>query len=817
MTNNTYGYFDDESKEYVITTPFTPTPWINYLGNDGFYGLISNTAGGYCYYKDPKFRRLTRYRYNSTPVDSSGRYFYLNCDGNVWSATGRPVKAQPDSYQCRHGMGYSRFLAENENVTTELTSFIPLGRKAEVHRLKITNNDSANKSITLHSFVEWCLWNAEDDGANFQRNLSTGEVEVEGSTLFHKTEFRERRSHYAFYSVNHELTGFDTDREAFLGPYRGTDMPLAVENGSSSNSMARGWSPIASHHIELNLAPGESKSLNFVLGYCELEDENKWQALGIINKAPANAMTGEFETDDQFEQAFQALKDYWNNLLNKFHVETPDEKFNRSLNIWNQYQNMVTFNLSRSASFYESGIGRGMGFRDSNQDTIGFAHMVPDKVKERILDLSATQKPDGSAYHQYQPLTKKGNAAIGGNFNDDPMWLVLSTVNYIKESGDWSILDERIPFEGEQHSKTTHFDHLSQAFSHVVNNLGPHKLPLIGRADWNDCLNLNCFSKDPNESFQTTQRGASDVAESLMIAGQFVLYGQAFVELCHELDKMSLAIECQQHVDAMVEAIEAHGWDGNWFLRAYDAEGQKVGSQECKEGKIFIESQGFCVMAGVGLADGKAEKAMDSVREHLVTDYGVMLQQPAFTQYDSGLGEISSYPPGYKENAGIFCHNNPWVAISEALLGRGEYAFEYFSKISPAYLQNEQDLHKTEPYVYSQMIAGKDAGHPGEAKNSWLTGTAAWSFYAASQYILGIQADYHGIRIAPCIRPGWPKIKLHRSFRDAEYDIEILNPHGLSNGVIELEIDGQVVDGNLIEYQRYSGKHKVTATITTAN
>lgn len=813
MNETKYGYFDDQRKEYVISTPFTPTPWINYLGNDGFYGLISNTAGGYCFYKDPKFRRLTRYRYNSTPIDSTGRYFYLRSEDSVWSASGRPVKAQPDFYECRHGMGYSRFIVKNENVTSELTSFVPLNTTAEVHRLKLCNTGEKTKSLKLFSYIEWCLWNAEDDGANFQRNLSTGEVEVEGSTIFHKTEYRERRDHYAFFSVNHPINGYDTNRESFLGPYRGTEMPLAVEEGSSTNSMARGWSPIASHHIEITLAPGECKTFNFTLGYCEVSKEEKWQSPGLINKAPAVKMRSQFDTDQKVQSALDDLANYWQTLLGKFHVETPDEKFNRSLNIWNQYQNMVTFNLSRSASFYESGIGRGMGFRDSNQDTIGFTHMVPDKVRERILDLSATQKPDGSAYHQYQPLTKKGNAVIGGNFNDDPMWLILSTVNYIKESGDWSILQEPVPFDGEEQSTGTHFDHLTRAFEHVIKNLGPHNLPLIGRADWNDCLNLNCFSEDPNESFQTTQRGASDIAESLMIAGQFVLYGNDFVELCHEVGETVLADNCQTYVNAMTSAIKQHGWDGNWFLRAYDATGEKIGSRENEEGKIFIESQGFCVMAGVGLDDGKALSAMNSVREHLVTEFGVMLQQPAFTQYNKGLGEISSYPPGYKENAGIFCHNNPWIVISEAMLGRGEYAFEYFKKISPAYLQDVQDLHKTEPYVYSQMIAGKDAGHPGEAKNSWLTGTAAWSFYAASQYIVGVKADYHGLRIAPCIRPEWPTIKLHRQFREAEYDIEIRNPHGLSQGRIELNIDGKFVEGDLVSYEKYGDKHQVIATM----
>lgn len=808
-TNDSYGYFDDVQNEYVITSPYTPTPWINYLGNDGFYGLISNTAGGYCYYRDPKFRRLTRYRYNSVPIDNGGRYFYLKSSGECWSASGRPMHTALDQYECRHGMGYSRFLALKNQIKTELTCFVPLGQKAEVHNLKITNLSQKPQKVSLFSYMEWCLWNAEDDGANFQRNLSTGEVEVQGSAIYHKTEFRERRDHYAFYSVNREISGFDTDRESFLGPYRGVENPMAVERGYGANSLAHGWSPIASHHIELELQGGESQSMAFVLGYCELPIEQKWAAPGIINKAPAEAMQSLFDSDEKVAAALTDLKEYWQVLLSKFQVSTPDERINRALNTWNQYQNMVTFNLSRSASFYESGIGRGMGFRDSNQDTIGFTHMVPDKVKERILDLSATQKSDGSAYHQYQPLTKKGNANVGGNFNDDPLWMVLSTCNYIKETGDFSILAASVPFDDQPQSCASHFDHLCMAFEHVVNNLGPHGLPLIGRADWNDCLNLNCFSEDPNESFQTTQRGKSDVAESLMIAGQFVLYGQEFVNLCHQIGERELAGPAQQHVDAMRRAIDQHGWDGNWFLRAYDAKGGKIGSNDNSEGKIFIESQGFCLMAGIGLHDGRAEASLNAVAEHLLTEHGIMLQQPPFRQYNKYLGEITSYPPGYKENAGIFCHNNPWIMIAETMLGRGDKAFDYYSRITPAYLQDKQGLHKTEPYVYSQMIAGKDAATPGQAKNSWLTGTAAWCFYAASQYILGIRPDYQGLCIDPCIPKAWPALTIERHFRGAHYKIEILNPQGVNKGVREIRVDGLTIGGNIIPYADFSSEHNV--------
>ncbi len=811
-----YGYYDDSQKEYVITTPFTPLPWINYLGNDGFYGLISNTAGGYCFYKDAKFRRLTRYRYNNVPMDSGGRYFYIKDGDTIWNPGGRPATTELDKFECRHGMGYSKFKGEKNELTAELTAMVPLGLTAESYCLTLSNQSVETKSIKLFSFIEWCLWNAQTDGENFQRNLSTGEVEVEGNFLFHKTEFRERRNHYAFFASGTDIDGFDTQRSEFIGAYNGFDCPQAVQQGYANNSIARGWSPVASHYFEVVLEPGETKDFIFMLGYCELADNNKWQSLNVINKQPAKTLFAHIDNKQKFDDECKRLRNYWQQALSVCEVETPDDKFNRSINIWNQYQNMVTFNLSRSASFYESGIGRGMGFRDSHQDTIGFTHIAPKEVRQRLLDLSATQLSDGSAYHQYQPLTKKGNAEIGGNFNDDPMWMILGTANYIKETGDWTILDERIGFDDKPEANVSHFDHLSAAFNHVVNHLGPHGLPLIGRADWNDCLNLNCFSSDPNESFQTTEHNPNGkVAESLMIAGQFVLYGKDYIQICEQLGKTELAAQAQLEIDKMVAAVEQHGWDGEWFLRAYNAHGEPVGSQQNTEGKIFIESQGFCVMAGIGSDNGKAIQALDSVEKHLACDYGVMLQQPAFSQYQIELGEISSYPPGYKENAGIFCHNNPWICIAEAMHGRAEKALSYYQKITPAYLQDIKSKRKTEPYVYSQMVAGLDAEVAGEAKNSWLTGTAAWNYYAAVQYILGIQPAYDGLLINPCITDDWSGFKVKRHFRGAEFHIEVHhNPaEKTDNQIHYLLIDGEPVAGNKIDVSKYQAKHKVEAWI----
>ena len=819
----TFGHFDDASREYVITDPKTPWPWINYLGNEDFFSLISNTAGGYSFYKDAKFRRITRYRYNGVPMDNGGRYFYINDNGTVWSPGWKPCKTPLDFYECRHGMSYTRITGAKDGVQASVLFFVPLHTWGEVQKLTLTNNSDQTRTLKLYSFAEWCLWNAATDMENFQRNFSTGEVEVDGSVIYHKTEYKERRDHYAFYSVNTPVNGFDTDRETFIGLYNGFGDPQNVLAGVSTGSIAHGWSPIASHYIDVELAPGESKDYIFLLGYVENAQEDKFVqeaepgllhsgSSPIINKAKAKAMIESFDTTAKVDAAFAELKAYWDALLDIYSVKSPEEKLDRMVNIWNQYQCMVTFNMSRSASFFESGIGRGMGFRDSNQDLVGFVHQIPERARERIIDIASTQFPDGGCYHQYQPLTKRGNNDIGGGFNDDPMWLIFGTVAYIKETGDFSILDEPVPFDNEPGSEVSLMEHLRVSFNHVVENLGPHLLPLIGRADWNDCLNLNCFSWDPNESFQTTEnKTEGSKAESLMIAGLFVVCGRDYVELCRERGLDAEADRAEKCVEDMVEAVKKHGWDGDWYLRAYDYFGRKVGSKENEEGQIFIESQGWCTMAGIGLEEGMVQKALDSVKERLDCEHGIVLNNPAFTKYLVEYGEISSYPAGYKENAGIFCHNNPWVIIGETVLGRGDYAWDYFRKICPSYTEQNSALHKVEPYVYSQMIAGKDAARPGEAKNSWLTGTAAWNWYAITQHILGIKPSYNGLEIDPCICSQWKEYTVNRRFRGSRYEITVQNPNGVCKGVREILLDGQPIEGNLVPC--IPGEHKVTVLL----
>jgi cellobiose phosphorylase len=795
-----YGTFDDQKREYVITQPDTPLPWINYLGCQAYFGIISNTAGGYSFYRDARLRRLTRYRYNNAPFDFGGRYIYLRDDASkeFWSPSWQPTRRAITNYSCRHGMGYTTIGSEYAGIEAHTRYFVPLDENLEIWQLTVTNKRATKATISAFSSIEFCLWDAQDDSTNFQRNFSIGQVEVEDSVIYHKTEYRERRDHYAYFACSEKLAGFDTQRDVFLGHYRGWDQPAAVEAGQLTNSIAHGWAPIGAHQVKLELEPGETRQIVFLLGYQENPVAEKFDPPGsqIINKKRAKATIAKYLDGKNADAAFERLRLYWESLLGIFQVKTPDEHTNRMVNIWNAYQCMATFNMSRSASFYESGIGRGLGFRDSNQDLLGFVHMAPERARERILDLAATQLPSGGAYHQYQPLTKRGNNDVGSGFNDDPHWLIIGVSAYVKETGDWSILDAPVQYDNEPGSEQPLYEHLQRSFNYTLSRLGPHGLPLIGRADWNDCLNLNCFSDTPGQSFQTTTNKDGKVAESVFIAGLFVHAGQELAAIATRRGLKDEAAKYLAEVAKMDQVVRKHGWDGEWFLRAYDDFGAKIGSKECEEGKIFIESNGYCVLAGIGLEDGLAAKALDSVGKHLATKHGIVLQQPAYSKYYLNLGEISSYPPGYKENAGIFCHNNPWVIIAEARLGHGDLAHDYYSRINPSARESIGDLHRCEPYVYAQMIAGKDAPTFGEAKNSWLTGTAAWNYYAIVQWILGIRTTLDGLEINPIVPASWPGFTATRQYRGVTYKITI-ERQGKGNS-IALTVDGKPVEGKVV-------------------
>jgi cellobiose phosphorylase len=795
-----FGYFDDAQREYVITRPDTPLPWINYLGCEEYFGLISNMAGGYSFYKDARLRRLTRYRYNNAPLDMGGRYLYLrdNASGKYWSPTWMPTRLKLDEYECRHGQGYTIITSRLNGIKFSARYFVPLGESLEIWQVTLTNENASPADLSLFSGIEFCLWDANDDATNFQRNYSIAQVEIVDDVIYHKSEYRERRDHFAYFACSEKLAGFDTDRQEFLGPYRGWDEPLAVEEGKSRNSEALGWQPIGSHHVKVSLKPGEQKQVIFILGYTEYPKNDKFDPPDsqVINKKRVKPVLAKYLKPENADKAFDALREYWTALLGKIQVTTPDEHTNRMVNIWNAYQCMITFNMSRSASYFESGIGRGMGFRDSTQDLLGFVHMVPERARERILDISATQLKNGGAFHQYQPLTKRGNNDVGTGFNDDPLWLVLAVSAYLRETGDWSILDEQMQYENEAGTEKPLYEHLQRALQYTLDRLGPHKLPLIGRADWNDCLNLNCFSDTPGQSFQTTTNKEGKVAESVFIAGLFVLASQEMMGIAQHCGDQAEVDKLQKAAAETEKIVWAAGWDGEWFRRAYDDYGNVLGSKENVEGQIFIEPQGICVMAHLGAENGNAVKALDSVGKYLATPNGVVLVQPPFSQYYLHIGEISSYPGGYKENGSVFCHTNPWIMISETVVGRGDKAFDYYTRINPSARERISEVHRCEPYVYAQMIAGKDAVKPGEAKNSWLTGTAAWNYVAITQHILGIRPAFDGLEVRPIIPSDWDGFEMTRSFRGVRYEISVKRA-GTGNEV-SLEVDGKAIQGTVI-------------------
>jgi cellobiose phosphorylase len=791
-----YGHFDDDAREFVITRPDTPLPWLNYLGQDELFGLCTNTAGGYTFWKDAKLRRLTRYRYNNMPMDLGGRYLYVRDGDTVWNPGWKPVKAALDRYECRHGLGYSRITGEKNGVSVEQCCFIPPGETTEVWSVTVRNTSSVPKTIQLFSLVEFCLFEANNDATNYQRTYSIGEVEVEDGALYHVTEYRERRNHYTLFACTRPVAGFDTDRDVFVGVHNGLHEAAVPFAGACRNSVAHGWNPVGAHQVDLDLAPGQTESFAFLLAYCE-QPEPKFEGPRIANKSAGRAVREAYGRPGAVAEAFRRTRARWDELLSSFRVECANEHLQRMVNAWNPYQCMATFNLSRSASLFETGIGRGMGYRDSNQDILGFVHMIPDRARQRILDIAATQLADGTCFHQYQPLTKKGNAEIGGGFNDDPLWLILSTCAYIRETGDASILDQAVGYADRPGSRDTLLHHLETSIAYTLRERGPRGLPLIGHADWNDCLNLNCFSKEPNESFQTAGDVTGSQAESVMIAGLFLYAARDLASLYAWLKRPDDAARLQAAQGDMLAVVENVAWDGAWYLRAFDAAGNKVGSHTCEEGRIFIESQGWCVLGGAGADNGRARTALESVHQHLYTPNGIVLQQPAYQRYHLELGEVSSYPPGYKENAGIFSHNNTWIHLGWCRLGEADRALAYYLSICPSAKLDQIETYRCEPYVYAQMTAGRDAAKPGEAKNSWLTGTAAWSWVVATQGLLGIEPDFDGLRIHPCLPADWPTTRVTRRFRGASYDIHI-GPRGPSASRCVLIVNGIRTEGNQV-------------------
>ncbi|MBA7514907.1 Cellobiose phosphorylase [subsurface metagenome] len=784
-----YGYFDDDKKEYLITQPNTPLPWINYLSNGKYCAMISNTGGGYSFYIDPRDIRILRYRYNNLPVDRPGRYIYIrdNHTSEYWSPTWQPVMKSLDSYECRHGLGYTKFSSSYQGIHSEILYFVPLEDNVEIWSLTVQNTSSERKELNIFSYAEFCLWSAISDQRDLQyiQNVAVAKYSEKNKAIFY--HLFDLSTYVAFFSSNGNITSYDCDREAFIGDYRSEANPISVEKGRCGDSQALGGNPIAATCNTIVLNPNESKKIIFVLGVIK----EKSQATQIIHK---------FEKFENVEIEFLKMKEAWDNYLKNLVAETPDKDFNSIINIWNPYQCKTTFDWARYVSFYETGIGRGIGFRDSNQDTLAVCQNIPKLVRNRLLELAKNQFEEGKVYHIYFPLTGKGDYPNYVNpllkfFGDDHLWMIFAVSNYLKETGDMSILEENVDYiEG---SKEILYEHLRKAIEFTNNNTGPHGFPLIGTADWNDTLQLH----GPNKN-----------GESVMVAMQFHKALLDMSEIAKEFNNKNNIAKYNNLAKKVNEHINKHAWDGQWYVRAFTDDGEVIGSQNNEEGKIYLNTQSWAVLSSVAPLD-RGFQCMNSVRKYLVTEFGIKLLNPPYTRFYPKLKGISTFPPGLKENASIFCHSNPWAEIAECVLGRGDIAYEYFKKIAPTSKNKIAEIHQTEPYIFSQMITGNDHPKFGAAKNSWLTGTASWTLKAATDWILGIRPEFHGLKIDPCIPKKWNKFRVIRNFRNAIYDIQFLNPEHLSKGIKKIKLDNVIQENNILPVFNDGKKHAVEVII----
>lgn len=745
MEQGKYGYFNLEDREYVITQPQTPTPWINYLGDGEYGGIISNNAGGFSFDQDPRFKRVLRYRYNGIPMDQPGRYLYLRDDetSKIWSATWQPIQAAYDAYECRHGLGYTKITMEHEGIRTEVTYFVPNGQKMELWCFKIQNLSGRPRKISVFSYAEFCFFDAAKDqqNADWVQQIQSGEFHE--NTIYWNAFMK--TWDFIFMTASRPADSFDTSREEFVGRYRDLKNPLAVTNGECFNSIAHRGNGVGAlcHHLKLDA--NATEEIVYTLGTTP-EMKLPEKAKAFLEPTAAKA-------------ALQALKAYWLDYLNAYQVETPDPELNLMLNTWNPYQCKTTFNWSRFVSLYQLGVDRGMGLRDSAQDILGVLQSIPEKAKVLLRRLLKCQFADGHAYHLFYPLTGEGTMgeAEGGKYNwysDDHLWLIEATTAYLRETGDFAFLDEMIGYANE--GENTVWNHLCQAIEFTKNHLGEHDLPLNGFADWNDALNLD--------------RGKGR-AESVWTGMLYSRVLQMMSGLANRTKKEPTAAYFENLFQAIKTAINEHAWDGNWYLQAFDDNGVKVGSHTREnEEQIYLNPQAWSIMSGIA-APERGKVALQQAMELLGTEFGLVLLYPAYKAHRADRGGVSTYPPGAKENAGIFVHTNPWFVIASLLVGEHETAYDYYRRILPIRKNEIPDRHEVEPYVYCQNILGKEHPQFGLGRNSWLTGTAAWAYVAGTQYLLGVRPDYDGLIIEPRVPAAWKEFSITRRFRGCQLQI----------------------------------------------
>ncbi len=772
-----YGYFDDAAREYIIERPDTPMSWVNYLGTDAYCAIVSNNAAGYAFHRSPKSGRLLRFRFNSVPMDRPGRYFFLRDeeDGDYWSVSWQPV-AKPlvdgTEYRCAHGLGVTRFESTYKGIQARARGFVPVDENAEVWELTLTNTSDRPRRLGVFGYVEWCFWHMMQDAFNFQYILYTCRMGAEDGVIDYSIRLWPFEEPKGFFATSLPVASFDTDREVFLGGYRHEGQPIAVERGSCSNSVAVGGTPCGALHSTVELAPGQTVRAVYVLGVGDA-------------KSAGRALRDRMAAPGVVDEELARVRAYWEERLAKLTLQTPDPDVNSMGNVWNQVQCHATFNWSRSASFNEAGGRDGLGFRDTCQDTLGVVHAIPAQVKSKLSELFKAQLSFGAAMHHVQPLEwKQGPHNLAPQyFSDDHLWLLIAASAYLQETGDFEWLEEQVPFADEGRGSV--YDHLKRAIDFSWSKRGDHGFCLGLAADWNDCLNLR-------------GKGETLFSTFLLLRGMNEFIELARRTAAQDPSRQQDADRYARLKDQLLADIAEHAWDGEWFLRGYLDSGRKLGSKESEGSTIFLNTQTWAVLAEAAPRE-LLLRAMDSVHEHLATEHGAVLNHPAYTEHDAEVGAITTFPPGLKENGGIFCHANTWAVIAEAQLGRGEQAFALYKAFLPAAKNDTADHHTMEPYVYAQFVTGKD--HPyhfGRARNSWLTGTATWAFVALTQWILGVRASYDGLVIDPVLPAEWEGFSMTREYRGATYRISVSQTAADEAAPCQILVDGQPVDGTTL-------------------
>lgn len=790
-----FGFFDDVNREYVIERPDTPKSWSNYLGSTEYGAIITNNAGGYSFYKSAAQGRFTRLRFNVIPMDQPGRYFYIHDKDSkdFWSTSWQPVGKSLKEYksECRHGTAYTKINSEYAQIKTESLYFVPLGRTYECWLLKVTNNDNKKRKLSLFTYVEYANnWNLSQDMVNLQYSQFILKMDVVDNIIDHGTNvyMPPRPEHFeddgqgrhTFLAIaGADVKGFDTDREVFLGPYRTYANPIVVEQGQCRNSIAVGDNGCGTLQVDIELQPGESKELVVLMGIGAAGVEGKKAVQELGNPA-------------KVREEFTKLKAYWHSRLEGFTAETPDKEFNSMLNMWNPYNCLVTYAWSRAASLVYSGERDGLGYRDTVQDLLGVLHTIPAEAKERLELMITGQVSTGGAMPVVKPFAHKpGSEKLPAEKeyrSDDCMWLFNTIPAYVKETGDISFYDKVLPYADK--GDDTVLGHMRRAIQFNLDRSGKHGFPCGLSADWNDCLELGYDG------------------ETVFVAFQLRYALKTFIEICQMLDKPEETKWAGEHLKQLDENLEKHAWDGKWFLRAYRADGLKFGSHENEEASIFLEPQPWAVLSGHSTKE-QAVKIMNIVNERLSTDYGLMICDPPVENTDPKVIKARLFNKGMKENGSVFCHTQGWAVIAETLLGRGNQAYEYYRKFMPAAFNTKAEVREIEPYVYCQFANSKYSPRYGASRLPWLSGSASWAYYTATQYILGIQPDYAGLRIDPCIPSDWKKVKITRRFREKNLNIVIKNESGVQKGVKSVSVNGKEIGGNLIPMEMMNGKNDV--------